>query len=77
MKTKKEMLLVDPDNGETTGLEIGSEIKSPAQQQSSKEYFDKQNQKMQQKLDEAKAKKQKNTIVICNLGNWENISLFV
>ena len=43
MKTKKEMLLVDPDNGETTGLEIGSEIKSPAQQQSSKEYFDKQN----------------------------------
>ena len=59
MKTKKEMLLVDPDNGETTGLEIGSEIKSPAQQQSSKEYFDKQNQKMQQKLDEAKAKKQK------------------
>lgn len=59
MKTKKEMLLVDPDNGETTGVEIGSEIKSPAQQQSSKEYFDKQNQKMQQKLDKANAEKQK------------------
>ena len=32
MKTKKEMLLVDPDSGAVTGLEPGTAIKSPAEQ---------------------------------------------
>lgn len=77
MKTNKEMLLTDPDTGAVTGLEPGTDIKSPAEQQSSKEYFDKQNQKIQKNLTRPMQKSRRNTIVICNLESWENISLFV
>lgn len=59
MKIKKEMLLVDPDIGSITGLEPGTKIDSPAQQQSSKEYFDLKNQKIQKELDKVNAEKQK------------------
>lgn len=56
MKTNKEMLLVDPDTGAVTGLEPGTAIKSPAQQQASKEYFDQQNQWIKDTLDEREKK---------------------
>lgn len=52
MKTDKEMLLIDPDTGSVTGLEPGTAIKSPAQQQSSKEYFERKNQQLQDSLNE-------------------------
>lgn len=52
MKTKKEMLLIDPDTGAVTGLEPETSIKSPAEQTATKNYFDQKNQKMQNALGE-------------------------
>lgn len=69
MKTKKEMLLVDPDSGAVTGLEPGTAIKSPAEQNATKNYYDQKNKQMQNALEE-KEKTYFRKSQFADLGNY-------